>query len=115
MERFCKGIIKRGILTGIASEVKEEITKQLEQLNLPREGSGKEFITDKSIEAEYRPDWFVDPELCPAPAITPQEGIWRVICTVTSLSPALPESKGIHRSWQIFLHRYCLTIKTFTT
>lgn len=58
-----KGIIKRGILTGIAGEVKEEITNQLEQLSLPREGSGKEFVTDKSIESEYRPDWFVDPKL----------------------------------------------------
>jgi DNA (cytosine-5)-methyltransferase 1 len=58
-----KGILRRGILTGIASEVKDEIIKQLDQLTLPREGSGKEFMADKSIEVEYRPDWFIDDRL----------------------------------------------------
>jgi DNA (cytosine-5)-methyltransferase 1 len=58
-----KGILRRGVLTGIAGEIKDEIAKQLDQLTLPREGSGKEFVADKSINAEYRPDWFIDDRL----------------------------------------------------
>lgn len=58
-----KGILKRGLLTGIASDVKDEIVKQLDQLTLPREGSGKEFIVDNFIDSEYRPDWFIDDKL----------------------------------------------------
>lgn len=58
-----KGLLKRGVLTGVEGEVKDEISKQIDQVTLPREGSGKEFLSDKSIDAEYRPDWYIDAKL----------------------------------------------------
>ncbi len=55
--------LRKGMLKGTSVEVKNEITKQLSQLKLPVEGSGKEFISDKSISSEYRADWFIDKRL----------------------------------------------------
>jgi DNA (cytosine-5)-methyltransferase 1 len=56
-------ILGKGILNGVPKEVKDEVRKQLSQIKLPNEGSGKEFIYDKSVDAEYRPDWFLDDRL----------------------------------------------------
>lgn len=58
-----KGILKRGMLTGIDSDVKEEIVKQLEELTFPREGSGREFIPYEHVRSDYRADWFIDNRL----------------------------------------------------
>ena len=58
-----KGIIKKGILTGLPSNVKDEITKQLDQVRIPHEGSGKEFVFDKEVCSDYRDDWFIDKKL----------------------------------------------------
>lgn len=58
-----KEILKRGALTGVPGKVKDEIVKQANQLTLPHEGSGKEFVSDKSVSSEYRSDWFVDNKL----------------------------------------------------
>lgn len=58
-----RGMLKRGKLTNTSEIVKKEILKQIHLLKLPREGSGKEFIADRSINIEYRPDWFLDKRL----------------------------------------------------
>lgn len=58
-----KEILKRGRLGGVPIEIKQEIAKHLDLLNLPYEGSGKEFLSDNSISTEYRTDWFIDGEL----------------------------------------------------
>ncbi|HEX8547209.1 MAG TPA: DNA (cytosine-5-)-methyltransferase [Cytophagaceae bacterium] len=51
------------VLQGVSVEIKDEITKQLFQLKLPDNGSGKEFIPDKLISSEYRSDWFLDKKI----------------------------------------------------
>ncbi len=53
-------VVKQGIFSGMQAEVKSEMIKQLELLKLSDEGSGKDFLADKSVNVEYRPDWFVD-------------------------------------------------------
>jgi DNA (cytosine-5)-methyltransferase 1 len=56
-------LLEKRTLQGISPEVRNEITKQLDRLKLPHEGSGKEFIPNKSISTEYRTDWFNDKRL----------------------------------------------------
>lgn len=58
-----KTILRRGILTGVPGEVKDEIAKQLNQLKLSHAGSGNEFVPDKTVNTEYRTDWFIDDKL----------------------------------------------------
>jgi DNA (cytosine-5)-methyltransferase 1 len=56
-------VVKRGVLSGIDDDVKNEVLKQLKLVKLPNEGSGKEFVVDNSVSTEYRSDWFIDNNL----------------------------------------------------
>lgn len=62
-KKSVRGILRNGILKGIKDEIKTEIRKQLDVLELPKEGTGKEFVPDQSVSSEYRPDWFIDNRL----------------------------------------------------
>jgi DNA (cytosine-5)-methyltransferase 1 len=53
-------ILKKGKLTGVANEIKNEIAKQVSLITLPREGSGREYLPDNHVDTEYRRDWFID-------------------------------------------------------
>ncbi len=57
-----KQIIKKGMLTGADTAVKEEIIKQLSKLSIPRQGWGADYIPQKG-EVEYRPEWYLDEKL----------------------------------------------------
>jgi DNA (cytosine-5)-methyltransferase 1 len=54
-----KQILKRGVLTGVDQETREEISRQLSQVCAPRTGTGAEFISTEA-ETEYRADWYLD-------------------------------------------------------
>jgi DNA (cytosine-5)-methyltransferase 1 len=58
-----KEISETGIMDDIQSNVKDEILKQLALLTLPPEGPGREFISDTSVNVNYRADWFIDDRL----------------------------------------------------
>jgi len=56
-------ILGKEVLKGVKGDIQDEIRKQLERLKLPPEGSGNEFVPDKSVSSEYRADWFIDNKL----------------------------------------------------
>lgn len=56
-------ITRRSTLAGIASEVKEEIAKQVKQLHIPHQGTGQEYISSKNIDVDYKPDWYLDSKI----------------------------------------------------
>jgi DNA (cytosine-5)-methyltransferase 1 len=53
-------ITKRSVLTGIDSDIKEEIAYQTEQLRIPHQGTGAEYIPSSNVDVDYRPDWYLD-------------------------------------------------------
>jgi DNA (cytosine-5)-methyltransferase 1 len=55
-----KRILRRGILTGIDQDVRLEITKQIENISLPHQGTGSDYIPYEKNHSEYRDDWFHD-------------------------------------------------------
>ena len=56
-------IKKRGILNGLSQKVKEKIYNYIDNINIPQNGTGSEFISQHNIEIQYRPDWFLDKRL----------------------------------------------------
>lgn len=56
-------IVRRGVLAGVASEIKDEIAKQVEQLRLPQQGIGKEYIPYENVTIDYRHNWYVDSKI----------------------------------------------------
>lgn len=55
-----KEIQKRGKLTGIEQEIKDEILRQLDQIKIPHCGTGNNYIPNNNINVNYRADWFLD-------------------------------------------------------
>ncbi len=53
-------ILEKGMLAGVAREVKEEIMKQLDKITLPQKESGGEYCEYKRVNIPYRPDWYLD-------------------------------------------------------
>ncbi len=53
-------IHEKGILAGVAREVKEEIIKQLDKIKLPQKESGGEYCAYERVNIPYRPDWYLD-------------------------------------------------------
>jgi DNA (cytosine-5)-methyltransferase 1 len=57
-----EGIAKRGVLTGVDSDVKEEIIKQIKLLRAPQQETGHVYIPSKKIEVDYEREreWYLD-------------------------------------------------------
>lgn len=58
-----EGIKKRGILAGIAKEVKSKIYQQIDKIRIPHNGTGSEFIATQESTIGYCPDWFIDEKI----------------------------------------------------
>ncbi|GHM99150.1 restriction endonuclease subunit M [Cytophagales bacterium WSM2-2] len=56
-------IQKNNLLNGLDKEIKDEITKQLNQIRNPHQGIGAEYIPTTNISSEYRSDWYLDSNL----------------------------------------------------
>jgi DNA (cytosine-5)-methyltransferase 1 len=56
-------IKKRGTLNGINQKVKEKILNYIDNISIPQNGTGNEFIYQQNIEIQYRADWFLDKRL----------------------------------------------------
>ena len=54
------GIKKKGLLNGLNQDHKDKIYKYLENITIPYNGTGSEFIPLQKITIKYRPDWFLD-------------------------------------------------------
>ena len=52
-----------GTLSGVSRDVKEEIIKQLNNISIPKKGTGREFCRYKQVNIQYRPDWYLDKNL----------------------------------------------------
>lgn len=55
-------ISKRGTLAGVEAAVREEISKQLSKLTIPRRGWGADYISQKA-DIAYKPEWYLDEKL----------------------------------------------------
>jgi len=58
-----KQIQKNSLLHGLDKDVKDEITKQLEQIRSPHQGSGSEYIPYANVNSDYRRDWYLDQDI----------------------------------------------------
>ncbi len=58
-----RGILKRGVLSGIEKKVKDKIYKAIDEIKVPHAGTGNEFVSIDKNNIEYRPDWFTDKKL----------------------------------------------------
>jgi DNA (cytosine-5)-methyltransferase 1 len=58
-----KKILRKGVLSGAARDVKNEILKQLDNISVPQNESGGEYCNYKQVDISYRPDWFLDQNL----------------------------------------------------
>lgn len=58
-----KKIFHRNVLNGIDSDVKKEVAKQFENITIPRNETGAEFIKDDNISCKYQTKWFIDQNL----------------------------------------------------
>lgn len=58
-----KNILKKGVLNGVDTVIKQEILKQLDKTSLPQKESGGEYLTYKQASISYRKDWFLDKKL----------------------------------------------------
>jgi len=56
-------ITQKEILHKIDEDVKEEILKNLEQIRLPQNGAGADYIPYEHVNVDYRKEWFLDKKM----------------------------------------------------
>ncbi|MCB9292598.1 MAG: DNA cytosine methyltransferase [Lewinellaceae bacterium] len=56
-------ILNNKIIKGIDDDVKRKIQIQLNNMTIPRKGTGLEFVSDKKANVNYRSDWYLDENL----------------------------------------------------
>ncbi len=61
-KKFIDKILRRGMLTRIEKDVKEEIYKQLKKISIPHCDTGNSYIPF-NVNVDYRADWFLDENL----------------------------------------------------
>lgn len=52
-----------GRLKGIDEDVKTEILKHLDEIRIPRNGVGSDYIPYSNINIDYSPDWYLDKKM----------------------------------------------------
>jgi DNA (cytosine-5)-methyltransferase 1 len=56
-------IAEKGVLDEVDDKVREEIYKNLEQITLPQNGIGRDYIPYAATTVGYRPEWYLDEKI----------------------------------------------------